>query len=155
MNNKVPKIIFAGLLGGFIGEGIMGGIFMSAPIQKVLYDPALQSDLFLEITPTRDLVTSVAGLVVLSVIHSWLFYVFHASIPGKTWYEKGLFWGLTIWLMYWLFQEWFIYHTLLREPIFLNLIELCILMLGSLAEGCIISLILHKDLKSIKKNSNV
>lgn len=154
MNNKVFKTIFAGLVGGFISEGIMGAIFMSAPIRKVLYDPALQSDLFLEITPTRDLLPSVAGLVVLSIIHSWLFNVYHASIPGKTWYAKGLFWGLTIWLMYWVFQEWFIYHTLLREPILLNLIELCILLLGSLVEGCIISRLLLKGFAPAEKNSS-
>jgi hypothetical protein len=59
--------------------------------------------------------------------------------PGKTWVKKGLFWGFVIWLMYWVFQEWFIYHTLLLEPIALNLFELAILLAGSLVEGLIIA----------------
>lgn len=57
--------------------------------------------------------------------------------------RKGLFWGFAIWAMYWLFQEWFIYHTLLREPVMLCALELSILLLGSLVEGVIISLILR------------
>ena len=117
----------------------MGAAFTSAPVQAILYDPDVQSKLFLEVTPTRDLVPSIAGIVILSVIHSWLFAVFQKSIPGTTWVKRGLFWGLTIWLMYWVFQEWFIYHTLLREPLLLNLLELTILLAGSFVEGLIIS----------------
>ena len=46
--------------------------------------------------------------------------------------------------MYWLFQEWFIYHTLLGEPILLNLLELAILFIGSLMEGVIIAFFLAR-----------
>lgn len=70
--------------------------------------------------------------------------LFLPSIPGKTWIGKGAFWGLTIWLMYWVFQEWFIYHTLLAEPLLLNLLELAILLLGSAVEGMVIALILAR-----------
>ena len=125
------KIIYSGLIAGFVSEGFLGAAFTSAPIREILYDPNLQSKIFIELTPTRDLFTSVAGLVVLSIAHGWLFTVFQKSIPGTSWFKQGLFWGFTIWLMYWVFQEWFIYHTLLREPIILNLLELTILLIGS------------------------
>ena len=46
--------------------------------------------------------------------------------------------------MYWLFQEWFIYNTLLGESIILNLLELCILAIGSGVEGLVISFVLVK-----------
>ena len=151
MSDKLLTVVYSGLLGGIISEGIMGAIFMSPPIQKLLYNPDLQSALFLKITPTRELVYSISGMVMLSVIHSWLFYVFQPSVPGRTWLGKGLFWGLSIWLMYWVFQEWFIYHTLLREPILLNLLELTILLVGSLLEGCVISKIIMKNLTDDKK----
>ena len=85
---------------------------------------------------------SVVGLVILSIVHSWLFSVLQPSIPGKTWIRKGLFWGAAIWAMYWLFQEWFIYHTLLGEPIVLNLLELAILLTGALIEGVAIAYVL-------------
>jgi len=49
--------------------------------------------------------------------------------------------------MYWVFQEWFVYHTLLGEPILLNILELAILLAGSLVEGMIIALILAKTQK--------
>lgn len=139
MRNKTFKIIYSGLIAGFISEGILGGLFMSPPIQKILYNPSWQSKLFLDVTPKRDLLPSIAGIVILSISHSWLFSVLQKSIPGKNWINKGLFWGMTIWLMYWVFQEWFIYHTLLHESILLNLVELTILLAGSLIEGLIIS----------------
>lgn len=144
MKNKTLTIISSGLLAGFISEGFLGALFMSQPIQKILYNPNWQSKLFLEITPTRDLFPSVAGIVILSISHSWFFNLFQKSIPGQTWINKGLFWGMTIWLMYWVFQEWFVYHTLLREPILLNLVELAILLIGSLIEGLIISKMLYE-----------
>ncbi len=137
------KIAVSGIAGGFIGNGILGAIFSSPPIRSLLYDPSIQSALFIEITPKRNIPVSVFGLVVLSIIHSWLFAVLEPSIPGRTWVKKGLFWGMVIWAMFWVFQEWFIYHTLLGEPIILNLLELAVLLAGSLVEGLIIALILR------------
>ena len=142
--NRVSKILVAGLVGGFIGNGVLGAIFSSPPVQSILYNPEWQSQLFIEITPKRNMPVSVAGRVVLSIIHAWLFSVLMPSIPGKTWLRKGLFWGLTIWLMYWLFQEWFIYNTLLGEPLLLNVLELVILMSGSLIEGIVIAFFLAR-----------
>lgn len=139
------KSLGAGLLGGFVGNGVLGVLFSSPPIRAVLYNPNLQSQLFREITPLRNIPVSVAGLVVLSAIHGWLFGVFHRSIPGCTWVKKGLFWGMAIWLLYWLFQEWFIYHTLLREPLALCALELAILLLGSLVEGVVIAFVLRRS----------
>jgi hypothetical protein len=143
--NGAARILVAGLLGGFIGNGVLGGLFSSPPIQSILYNPEWQSQLFIELTPKRDIPVSVAGLVALSVIHAWLFDVLSPAIPGKTWLRKGLFWGLTIWLMFWLFQEWFIYNTLLGEPLILNLVELAILLSGSLVEGIVIAFFLIRS----------
>lgn len=139
MKNSIYKIIYSGIIAGFISEGILGGLFMSPPIQSILYNPDWQSKVFIDLTPTRDLFPSIAGIVLLSIAHSWFFSLFQKAIPGDTWIKKGLFWGFTIWLLYWVFQEWFIYHTLLKEPLLLNLVELTILMAGSLVEGLIIS----------------
>jgi hypothetical protein len=147
----VFRIVGAGLLGGFLGNGITGVLFSSPPVKAVLYNPAIQSPLFIEVTPQRNVTASVIGLVILSVIHAWLFKVFEKSIPGKTWLHKGAFWGLTIVLMYWLFQEWFIYNTLLGEPVLLNLFELSILLLGSLAEGIILAFFLARPAVSLNK----
>jgi len=122
----------------------MGALFMSPPVQAILYNPDYQSPLFLEITPRRNLVVSIAGMVILSVIHSWLFWTFLPSIPGRDWLRKGLFWGLSLWLLFWVFQEWFIYHTLLGEPLPLTLLELAILLLGSLVEGVVIAFMLAR-----------
>jgi hypothetical protein len=145
MKKNIGRITLAGLVGGFVGNGVLGALFSSPPLKSILYNPAIQSSLFIEITPKRNIPLSVAGLVVLSVIHSWLYSVLHPSIPGNTWIKKGLYWGFVIWAMYWLFQEWFIYHTLLAEPLLLNALELIVLLLGSLTEGLCISFILGRE----------
>lgn len=142
--NSAVKILLAGLVGGFIGNGVLGALFSSPPIQSILYNPEWQSPLFIEITPKRNIPVSVAGLVILSIIHAWLFNVLMPSLPGQTWLKKGLFWGVAIWAMYWLFQEWFIYNTLLGEPLLLNVLELIILLSGSLVEGVAISFFLAR-----------
>jgi hypothetical protein len=138
----------AGVAGGFFGNAMLGILFTSPPVRAVLYNEQLQSALFLEVTPTRDVAYSVVGLILLSAIHGLLFKRFAPTIPGERWWTKGLAWGGVIWAMYWLFQEWFIYHTLLREPLLLAGVELAILLLGSLAEGLVIAflvLALHRQ----------
>lgn len=134
-----------------MGNGVLGALFSSPPIHSILYNPEWQSQLFIAVTPGRNIPVSVAGLVILSVVHAWLFDVLRPSIPGGTWLKKGLFWGLTIWLMYWLFQEWFIYNTLLNEPLILNALELAMLMLGSLVEGVVIAFLLARKSVQVER----
>jgi hypothetical protein len=129
----------AGMLGGFVGNGVLGLLFSTPVVRSVLYDPRLQSELFIEITPQRNIPVSVAGLIVLSAVHGWFFAQFAGSIPGVAWWRKGLYWGLVIFALYWVPQEWFIYHTLLGEPLLLNLLELSLLLVGSMAEGLVIA----------------
>jgi len=144
MKTNYGKAALAGLAGGFVGNGVLGALFSAPFIAAILYNPALQSQLFIGITPKRNIPVSVAGLVLLSTIHGLLFAVFRPSIPGNNWVRKGLFWGLCIWSLYWLFQEWFIYHTLLQEPLILNLFELVLLLMGCLAEGLVIAFFLER-----------
>lgn len=135
----LSRAVLAGWLGGFLGNGLLGALFSQPTIREVLYDPSRQSELFVSITPQRNIAVSVIGLVVLSGVHGIFFSTLRESIPGRHWVTKGLWWGFALWAMYWLFQEWFIYITLLREPMALASLELCILLLGSLLEGVAIS----------------
>lgn len=145
MSKLYTRALVAGWLGGFIGNAFLGAAFSSPWIKDVLYNPAWQSQLFLQITPQRNIAVSVIGLVVLSGLHGALFKLFQSAIPGRTAWQKGAFWGLCIWAMYWLFQEWFIYITLLGEPVLLASLELVILLIGSLIEGIVIAnIILRK-----------
>ncbi|TXT26407.1 MAG: hypothetical protein FD134_567 [Gallionellaceae bacterium] len=145
MNKFYMRALLAGWLGGFIGNAFLGAAFSSPWIKGVLYNPTWQSPLFLQITPQRNIAVSVIGLVVLSGLHGVLFNLFQSAMPGRTAWQKGAFWGLCIWAMYWLFQEWFIYVTLLDEPVLLATLELTILLIGSLIEGIVIAKIIpHK-----------
>lgn len=143
--NFYVKVILAGLIGGFISEGIMGALFSSPFIQSILYDDSLQSDLYIQLTPQRNLVVSIIGLIILSISHAWFYTIFFKSIPGDTWWKKGMFWGFAIWMLYWVFQEWFMFHTLLEEPIILAVLELVILFFGSLVEGLVIAWFFRKE----------
>ena len=138
------------MLGGFVGNGVLGILFSSDVLRSVLYDPTIQSALFLEVTPQRDIPLSVAGLVVLSAIHGWLYARFVTAIPGHGWCQKGASWGAVIFAMFWLPQEWFVYHTLLGEPLLLNLLELTVLSIGSIGEGIVIAACLRSELPRVR-----
>ena len=142
--NSALKIAFAGIAGGFAGNGILGALFSAPFIRALLYNPDWQSKSYIELTPSRNIPVSVAGLVLLSVVHSWLFNLLMPSIPGNTWVRKGFFWGLAICLMYWLFQEWFMFSALLREPPLLCLLEMVLLLIGSIVEGVVIAFFLAR-----------
>lgn len=143
MNAGMPsawiRAIAAGWIGGFAGNALLGAAFSSTWVRGILYDPTLQSPLFISLTPQRNIAVSVIGLIVLSGIHGVLFAMLRSSLPGRTWITQGLWWGLAIWAMYWLFQEWFIYVTLLQEPLPLAALELAILLGGALVEGVVIA----------------
>ena len=74
--NKPLKIIITGLLAGFVSEGILGALFVSPFIKSILYNPAIQSQLFIEITPQRNVPVSIIGIIILSIIHAWLSHHF-------------------------------------------------------------------------------
>ena len=139
MRQRIGHALLAGWVGGFVGNALLGALFSSPWIRAALYHPAWQSPLFIEITPQRNIAVSVTGLIVLSGLHGALFHQLAPSIPGRCWLAKGLLFGTAIWATYWLFQEWFIYVTLLKEPILLALLELAILLCGSLVEGAAIA----------------
>lgn len=129
------KLISVSLASGFLGNAISGILFTLPITAGILYNPSLQSDLFLEIAPMRNIPLSVAGLIVLSIIPTYLFATLRNAMPGGTWFRIGLFWGFAIWGMFWVTQEWFVYYTLLHEPLILALFELLLLLPGAMAQG--------------------
>lgn len=139
MQTTYIRAVLAGWIGGFMGNGLLGAVFSSPLAKAILYDSNMQSQLFLSVTPQRNIAVSVVGLIVLSGIHGLLYSRLNTSIPGRTWLMQGLAWGAMIWASYWLFQEWFIYITLLGEPLLLAAFELIVLLAGSLLEGVVIA----------------
>ena len=142
MTRGLGVALVSGWIGGFAGNALLGVLFSSSWITAALYHPSWQSPLFIDITPQRNIAVSIIGLVVLSGLHGVLFHQLAPCIPGRDWLRRGLAFGAGIWATYWLFQEWFVYVTLLREPLLLALLELGILLLGSLLEGLIIAWLL-------------
>lgn len=54
MKNNAVKIIVAGLVGGFIGNGVLGALFSSPPVHSVLYNSEWQSQLFIDMILRRS-----------------------------------------------------------------------------------------------------
>lgn len=142
--NSLFKKVFIGLIAGIVSQMIMGGLFMSPLVQSILYNPEFQSQLFLEITPQRDLLPSVLGLIIFSIVYGIIYPRVFSVLPGEKWWQKGLWFGFFIWLLYWVPQEWFIYRTLLHEPLWLNLFELTLCLIGTFAQGIVIAFLMKK-----------
>lgn len=142
MNARPGYALAAGCIGGFAGNALLGALFSSPLIRDALYHPDWQSPLFIEVTQQRDIAVSVIGLILLSGLHGLLFEQLWPSIPGRSWLARGLLFGAAVWATYWLFQEWFIYVTLFKEPLLLAFLELAILLGGSLVEGTVIAWLL-------------
>lgn len=129
------RTILVGLVAGFVSQGVMGALFLNPWIQPLLYDPTWQSRLYREITPLRDLVPSIVGLVVWGVVPALL----HRRLaPTTAPWVAGLATGAWIWALYWLPQEWFVYVTLLGEPLPLAGVELLLAAVGCAVQGLIL-----------------
>lgn len=135
----------AGMVGGLAGQLVMAPLFVNPLTQRVLFNPELQSELFIDAASGRNVPVSVLGLVILSAVHGLLYSRLKWAMPGRNWVQRGAFWGITIWLMYWLFQEWFVYVTLLGEPVLLATFELVLTAAGALVEGIIIAAFWRND----------
>lgn len=51
IKNKALKIIYSGIIAGFICEEVLVVLFMFSPVQKNLYTPNWQIKLFIEVIP--------------------------------------------------------------------------------------------------------
>jgi hypothetical protein len=133
-----------GCIGGFCGNAVLGILFSIPLTRDVLYDPSWQSQLFIQITPLRNIPLSVSGLIVLSAVHGVLYSLIQPTLANHSSVKNGVLLGILIWATYWLFQEWFIYITLLHEPVLLASFELALLLCGSIVEGLVIALLNDK-----------
>lgn len=129
------RVVGIGLLAGFVSQGLMGALFMNPWSLALLSDPGLQSALYRELSALRPLVPSIVGLVLWGVVPAFL----HRRLahPGP-WWKSGLATGAWVWGLFWLPQEWFMYITLLAEPLPLALLELAFAAVGCAAQGLLL-----------------
>jgi hypothetical protein len=142
MLNVYLTIIVAGLLGGFISNAFIGFILTRAFVHRVL-NPDKHTTHYREASTGIRLPIAIGGLITLTIIHAWLFYILCGSLPGSTWLPKGLAWGFVIWLMYWVFQEWFSFRMLFGLPALHSLFRLVVFLLAAFIEGMIIAFLMH------------
>lgn len=133
---NIGKTVVAGLTAGFASQMVMAPLFLNPVTQGILYNPQLQSRIFLEITPLRNIVPSVIGLMLWGIVPAFLYQRLDIRSDKKT--VRGVYLALWIWLLYWLPQEWFIYVTLLGEPLHLAAFELLLTAIGTIVQGLIL-----------------
>lgn len=133
------RIILSGLLAGAVSNAVVGLIFTRKPVHAMIHDSSRNSRRYIDTASQMNLPVAIIGLILLSIIHSFIFAYIGASLPGATWISRGIVFGIMIWLFFWLFQEWFAFHCLLGVPFSLNFFRLCVLLIGAVIEGIIIS----------------
>lgn len=130
------RVVLVGLLAGFVSQGVMGALFMNPWSQSLLSDPGLQSSLYRELSALRPLVPSIVGLVVWGIVPAVLHH--RLATPGS-WAKAGLVTGAWVWVLFWLPQEWFMYVTLIGEPLPLAALELVFAAVGCAVQGLILA----------------
>lgn len=97
---------------------------------------------YMDTASQMNLPIAIIGLILLSTIHAVIFAFIGGALPGSTWLGRGIVFGVMIWLLFWLFQEWFAFHCLLGVRLSLNSFRLLVLLIGAIIEGVIISWII-------------
>lgn len=132
---SLVRCVVVGLAAGFVSQGVMGALFMNPWSQAVLGNPGFQSSLYRELSALRPLVPSIIGLVAWGVVPALL----HRRLghSGPRW-RSGLATGAWVWALFWLPQEWFMYVTLIGEPLPLAALELAFAAVGCGVQGLIL-----------------
>jgi len=127
----------------FIGFGVDGDGF--------LLDPSIQSHkliaVWTAIEPLPLVVTRPApiavGIVLFGIIHAYLYRWIHPAWPGGA-VKRALSFAWLIFLLSFLFWEFFTPFNQFGEPLGLIAIELCFWAVIALADGCAIAMVMER-----------
>jgi hypothetical protein len=150
------RTIVAGLVGGAAMNFVMFVTFrllgFGANADGILLDPALQSakviDVWTKIEPLPLVVNSpapiIAGIFLFGIVHAYLFrsirLAWHAGVA-----RRGLSLALLVFLMTFLFWEFFTPYNQLGEPLKLIVLELLFWALIAFADGFAIAAVMERD----------
>lgn len=163
-----PRVVLAALLGYVVLFTALTFLLGNPIISDILFTPgAGQSEKVLAVffaqeplpalTPLWDDAFNYEQAGRKVAVQFWLFLwmlgiavifaIVKESIPGQGW-QKGLWLGLGVWLILWLFFEAFAPFNLLGEPFRLVLIELTMQLIATLLMGVTIAFIYSLDEES-------
>lgn len=140
------RAIAAGIAGAVVSLIVIGVLYrVSAPF---LFDPALQSkkvlDVYSTIRPLPLQSTNIAvfalGWVIVGSVRGIVFAWLYEGIPGRG-VQKGLTWGISIWLTIIMFAEFYTAINLLGEPLYLSIAEFVLQLPAYLGEGAVVATI--------------
>jgi hypothetical protein len=159
MRNTHSRTIVAGVLGGIAMNVAMlltfGFIGFGANADGFLLDPSIQSHkliaVWTEIEPLPLVVTRpapiVMGLILFGVIHAYLYRWISPAWPSGI-ARRGLSFSLLVFLLSFLFWEFFTPFNQFGEPLRLIAVELCFWAVIALADGFTISTIMERGISN-------
>jgi len=154
MKQSHLRTLLAGLAGGVAMNAAMVLTFrligFGAKADGFLLDPAIQSrkliDVWTKIEPLPLVVTRpapiIAGLVVFGIVHAYLYRWISPAWPAGI-VRRGLAFALLVFLLTFLFWEFFTPFNQFGEPLPLIAAELCFWAVIALADGLAISTVME------------
>ena len=142
--NSLSRIFITGLI-GTLAVNIILAIVFSSRLAELVLESAYETYIESNFPPS-----SIIGIALLSFVHAWLFNRFKPQLPGQNWLTKGLAWGVAIWVLiliheqYFLFQEWTVYDSFLDMGVLITSFTNTTMLVASLIEGTIISFFLAR-----------
>jgi len=153
---KLSRIIAAGILGGMAASLAVLILFRLIGFEYwgILTNPEYQSPKLLKVwTEIEPIPLAVnhpgiitLGFVILSILHAFVFAIIRQGIPGEC-LNKGIIFGLIIWLFSYVFFEFFTPWNMFGEPLYLVGLELLFWIGVALSEGIVIAKVYNVDSK--------
>ena len=154
-NKSHARTILAGVAGGLAMNLAMLLTFrligFGINADGILLDPALQSEkliaVWTEIEPLPLVVDRplpiILGIVLFGIVHAYLYRWISPAWPTGV-ARRGLSFALLVFLMTFLFWEFFTPFNMFGEPLRLIAIELCFWAVIALADGFVISAVMER-----------
>lgn len=155
MRAPIKKILLAGLLGGMTLNAMMLLTFrligFGAHADGILLDPALQSPkliaVWTKLEPLPLVVNAplpiILGLLVFGIAHAYIYSMIAPAFPRGV-LARGLRLGAIVFVLAFLFWEFFTPFNQFGEPLKLIALELCFWAAIAFSEGLVIAAIMER-----------
>ena len=142
---RLRRACLAGIAGSAVGVAVYQGLVPF--VARFTLDPRRQSAGFMSVlsillahppAATHLIAAALVWLLVFGCVYGILFALMAANLPGSGW-QKGLTFGVLIWIVSYGFFEFLSPWTQFSEPLPLLALELSMWLVVALAEGIVIA----------------
>jgi hypothetical protein len=144
-SKNLLRAMIAGLAGGL--AWICALLLTFGPAQAILANPEYQSQKFLYVMGQLEPLPHSAGagwilpagLLVMGVIYGIVYHFIRRSFPEKSWWKKGLGFGLVAWALMVPWFEFYLPWNVMHEPVLLVVLEMVLWLVVLLIVGTAIA----------------